>query len=655
MIRRAACSACSACNARWRRHSLGQPSSRTLSALAADTPLALTYDRDTGIVWETAEDAPSRQARPLCQTVIGIEIHAQLAIPTKLFSSAPTRHHPQYSKYGGANASVHPYDIAYPGTLPSLSLSAVNAAILSATALNCNINERSRFERKHYFYPDLPAGYQITQQRWPLASDGVVAFLPHSSKQQPKKKGKKKRRRGDAQDDKGDGDAYAEFEPRPVQLRIDRIQLEQDTGKTTTHPTTDGNGQSLSTSHIDYNRAGCALIEIVSHPDLRSAHEAAGVVEKIRKLLKHVGSCDGRMEEGSLRCDVNVSVAPIDATIDIDALSEASREEMPPGNGQRVEVKNLNSLRQIVAATEYEALRQTALARDGSPTGRETRTFRVQPASENALGGETVCIRAKGDAVDYRFMPEPDLPPLMLDEDTLGSSLEDFIKHYLPESPEAAKARLVDEYGLNEDVGDVITGDPPAIALFEQAVATAQAEVPAEKSDEVATLAANWLCNDLFALVKKSATKGSGSSQTDEEESPLNHPISVECSPVEGNRLGMLVAMVANGLLSSSMAKKVLSLMFEEDHQSLPGEIAEANGWRVISDMDALVDLCEGVVLYPRNASQLEQYKLGGKKVWKIEKFYAGKVMAASKGNAHPEKMKEALARVLEREASNPD
>ena len=357
----------------------------------------LTYNRDTGIVSGSASASSSIQQ--LYQTIIGIEIHAQLSIPTKLFSSAPTRHHHNYGMMSNnnntitsasANTHVHPFDLAYPGTLPALSHDAIKASILSAAALKCrNIHHYSKFERKHYFYADLPSGYQITQQRWPLATDGLVTFLPYSNNQHQTsgsaKKKKKQRRRGkvtntsnDEQEGKNNEvQQLHEVQPQqPVQLRIERIQLEQDTGKTTTHTIIDNSNNTTTTlANIDYNRAGCALIEIVSHPDLRSAHEAAGVVETIRKLLKHVGSCDGKMEEGSLRCDLNVSIAPIhnnDKDDDI-ICSWERRDTLPPGNGHRVEVKNLNSLRQIIAATEYEALRQSALALQNIPTGRETR------------------------------------------------------------------------------------------------------------------------------------------------------------------------------------------------------------------------------------------------------------------------------------------
>jgi len=665
-----------------RRRLMVKTSRRCSSTEATDTTNHnMLIDRDTGIVWETLSSSPSssgdsqhseatnNRLRPLYQTIIGIEIHAQLSVPTKLFSTAPTRqnHSNTFERNDAvsANVFVHSYDMAYPGTLPSLSMSAVKASVISAAALNCQIHETSRFERKHYFYPDLPNGYQITQQRWPLASNGFVDFRPWSNNQRQMKKGKQNTnlRRGKPTNcnKKHDGSAKVvmqsnQGESENIQLRIERIQLEQDTGKTITNSIA-----SASQSQIDLNRAGCALIEIVSHPDLRSAHEAAGVVEKIRKLLKHVGTCDGRMEEGSLRCDLNVSIAPIFEG-DL-APSHIQRSKLPEGNGHRVEVKNLNSLRQIISAAEYEVLRQSILARNNTPTGRETRTFHVKPISkEFPFGGETIIIRKKGDSVDYRFMPEPDIPPLILDEESLGSNLnlEEFIEENMPELPEETVARLMNDYRISQDVADVIINDPPAIKLFEHAVETAKMELNYNESpDPVPTMVGNWLCNDLFALVKKSATEdGNGNSalETDNGEESygsLNHPISVEFSTVKGDRLGSLIAMIANGIVSTSMAKKILIIMFKEDLQSSPMEIAKSNGWRVISDMNTLIQLCESVVFNPQNSSQLDQYRKGGKFQWKIEKFLIGKVMVASNGNAHPECMKEALSSVLQQVTSS--
>ena len=648
------------------------PTQAAFTSTAPSIENELTYDRDTGIVWQTSA---SKRVRPLYQTIIGIEIHAQLDIPTKLFSSSPT-------KAAAPNTNVHPFDLGYPGTLPSLSYSAVRASVLSASALNCTVHKVSRFERKHYFYADLPAGYQVTQQRWPLGSDGIVEFDVWKGGLQTHKKGdKKKKERGDKCNNTKNADIGVEGK-QSTQMRIERLQLEQDTGKTTTH-TVATEDKIHHTSHIDYNRAGCALIEIVSHPDLRSAHEAAGAVEKIRRLLRHVGACDGRMEMGSLRCDLNVSISPclgclnspseFDVNKYLDEMRNC-RSKLPCNTGQRVEVKNLNSLRQIVAATEYEALRQSALSLKHEPTGRETRTFLVKPVcSEYPLGGETFCIRAKGDAVDYRFMPEPDLPPLVLDGETLwydesAMSLDEYISEIMPETLDDATRRLSCDYGLSDEVIGVIAGDPPAIDLLDDAIDVAINALKnsmendddrsdfGDKLDSIPILTSNLLCNDLFALVKRSALEGievSRSESDGDEQSALNHPISVEFSTVNGQRLGSLVAMLIDGSITTAMAKKILTIMYKDDLISTPQQIAETNKFRVISNMDELMPLCESVVLDSKNSKQLEQYKQGGKNVWKIEKFFVGKIMGQSDGNAHPEKMKEALAIVLERVVSS--
>jgi len=674
------------------------------TAPSATSQQILTYNKDTGII------SDARSMQQLYQTIIGIEIHAQLSIPTKLFSSAPTRHESHDNKKSTSspssttaipsNTNVHPFDIAYPGTLPTLSHSAIKASILSAASLNCRtIHHYSKFERKHYFYADLPQGYQITQQRWPLASEGLVTFLPYSNQQQLQQQqqrdgkdgDKKKRRRGrenspNKQEDDTSNHQQQQHTTEPVQLRIERIQIEQDTGKTTTHTTTTTSSSNdtttqttTTTAHINYNRAGCALIEIVSYPDLRSAHEAAGAVDKIRKLLKHVGSCDGKMEEGSLRCDLNVSIAPFirNDTNDESSSSSSSRYTLPLGNGHRVEVKNLNSLRQIIAATEYEALRQSSLALQNKATGRETRTFHVKPTtSDDPLGGETICIRAKGDAIDYRFMPEPDLPPLILDGTTLGDgmTLSEFLKKYMPESAEDATARLMKQYSLGESVATLIASDPPAIGFFEDAVSVAKAELRVKDDDSraeeksleeeqqqtdntiiddnsiVSALVANYLCNDLYALIKKSAIEEAGDDE--DKRATLLNSISVDQSTVDSQRIGLLIAMIVNGSLTTSMAKKILTMMYKDEITSSPRDIATANGWEVISDVEVLTQLCKDVVHNPENTKQLEQYKQGGKNTWKIEKFFIGKVMAQSNGNAHPEKMKEALTSVLEKGVS---
>lgn len=338
------------------------------------------FNRTTAVRWSWSVHSEtgvvSRKKEPLFQTIIGLEIHAQLDIPTKLFSAAKTTS----SLVTHTPNTLHtPFDLAVPGVLPTCSRSAVQAAVLTAAALHCEISPNSRFERKHYHYADLPFGYQITQQRWPIARNGTLRWKGRA-------------------------------------VGIDRIQLEQDTGKTTTTTRVeflDGNNdndQSPATatttlSLVDFNRAGSALVEIVMNPDLRSSLEAAEAVETLRKLLKHIRTCNGKMEEGSLRVDLNVSIQPI---------SEDESTTATVG-GNRVEVKNLNSLKQVQQAAEYEAIRQAKLFEDGQ-SFRETRTF-------NPRSGETVLIRKKEQEEDYRFMPEPDLPPVVLNEKVLYPNL----------------------------------------------------------------------------------------------------------------------------------------------------------------------------------------------------------------------------------------
>jgi aspartyl-tRNA(Asn)/glutamyl-tRNA(Gln) amidotransferase subunit B len=603
----------------------------------------LVYNRDTGTITD------ERTSQQLYRSIIGIEIHAQLAVPTKLFSSGPTKHHPEHTSDANTSFSLH--DIAYPGTLPLLSKSAVQKALISAAALNCDIQELSRFERKHYTYADLPFGYQVTQQRWPIAKEGILKCRRYSPPQPNQKKVKEMRRRGGRGDSsvtenasvtsliqETGSDGLSKF----FEVGIDRIQMEQDTGKTTAVSL----GGSKTQYLIDFNRAGSTLIEIVFRPQIHSAHEAASVVSTLQSLLKYLGTCDGKMEEGSVRCDLNVSICPI-------SLSDNNKEEadpdnpfkkyLPKGVGNRVEVKNLNSLKQIIQSAEFEALRQTSQILDGSPTGRETRTF-------DPKTGNTTKIRDKGGAVDYRFMPEPDLPPVKLNRNILGKdSLQEFLEDNLPELPEEATNRLTNEYGIPEASALIITSDRPAILFFEDAIARCITELKEGNqisTDKVSISIANWLCNDVFALIKESAMKKEG--EDTETEGFLNHPISVEHSNVDSTRLGSLVALILNKTVSTTQGKKLLGVMYNEDMNSLPLEIAEQNNWKLISDLNQLKTLCRDVIMDGKNAKQFEQYKQGGKNVRKMTKFFTGKIMAESRGNAQPEILGTALQIMLE-------
>lgn len=362
------------------------------------------YNRDTGVV--SLLTHTKRGSEELYQTVIGLEIHAQLLVKTKLFSTSPTTSSPSSSSSEETNNLISPLDVGYPGFLPILNGDALIKALISARALNCEISEVSRFERKHYFYKDLALGYQITQQRWPLAHNGYIelSFDETDNKKKNKKNKKKKMNEN------------VETAKNTMMIGIERIQLEQDTGKTITVST-----EEEQKDKIDFNRAGQALIEIVFRPDIRSATQASKCVETLTQLLKYIKACDGKMENGSLRCDLNISIAPLSSfSLEGDLMNDCDEDDdnnnpfqkmLPKGTGQRVEVKNLNSLKQIVWATEYEAKRQASLRynkckqsihqnyNDGTESfSPETRTFDVKTK-------RTVKIRDKGDAVDYRFMP----------------------------------------------------------------------------------------------------------------------------------------------------------------------------------------------------------------------------------------------------------
>ena len=608
-------------------------------------PNAYGCDRATGVVSPIADGS----SLPSYQTVIGLEIHARLtSCPTKLFSSSPNSSSPNSSS---PNSSLSPFDLAHPGSLPVLSATAARQAALSARALGCAVNPVSRFERKHYFWWDLPHGYQITQQRWPLGGEGTLRVRRGTGAADPGGEGTRGGRRRKARgrgkggraggDGGGDGGTGAFFD-----AEIDRVQLEIDTAKTSsrTDPAT-GTTESL----LDLNRAGCPLVEIVFRPTIRSANEAADAVETVRKVLRFAGTCDGRMEGGNLRVDLNVSVARISAAGDEGrgegAGGRAVAEELyapylPANAGHRTEVKNLNSLRQVVQAAEYEALRQAAAAAAGDPAGQETRTF-------DAGAQRTVRIRDKGGDVDYRYMPEPDLPPLVLDGRTLhGMGLGEYLERSLPDLPEDVMERLMgEEYGLSDRVATVLTADPAIVDLYEVAVGRAAEEVGLDRGAgaagegyrQIAASVANWLCNDLFSLLKEGEDQADDSTGTD----PAT-------SPVDGQRLGSLVAALHDGTISTPMGKKILAKMFHEEPELGPREIAELNGWKLIKDFSVLRQLCHDVVNDEAHAKQLEQYRNGGKHVKKVPKFFIGKIMAVSGGNAHPGLAAEALDEVLE-------
>jgi len=604
-----------------------------------------------------------------------LEIHAQLDVSTKLFSGCPVPCTASPSRgffSEKPNSSVWPMDAGIPGFLPRLSAEAVRAAVLSAGAMKCDVPVVSRFERKHYFYADLPLGYQITQQRWPLARDGLLvcrrAGGRETATKKKKKRSKKSKKRKPTSESGVDGEDDDDDDEDVFRLRIERVQLEQDTGKTLadayTNPVT-----KRKESLVDFNRAGRALIEVVSHPDLRSSSQAAVAVETLRSLFKHIGTCDGKMEEGSLRCDLNVSIAPISGD---DADGRGGDRDVLSRTGKRVEVKNLNSIRQVQQAAEYEALRQSkAILLDGSPTSQETRTFDVKR-------NRTVVIRTKEGAKDYRFMPEPDLPPLILDEEAFGKGVRDtetFLERNLPELPDDARRRLRVEHGLSDYLAGVITSDPPAIAFFDESVREAEAQLSGGDDDgrnggvgdrarrRIPETAANLLCNELFALVREfelqrlieeglvdSAGSGGGGDS------------SIRFSRVSGRQLGEVVALLLEGAISNTMAKQLLRVLYgdamdTDPDRSLssssslssavsPRRVATERGFQLITDARELSNLCHEAI--NSSPKEMKRYKLGGKFATKITKFLLGKAMGASRGNAHPERLNEVLKEILD-------
>lgn len=423
------------------------------------------------------------------QICIGLEVHAQILTKSKLFSASSASISVQ------PNTHVSLIDAAYPGTLPVLNEKCVHQAMRTAFALNSTVQKRSIFERKHYYYCDLPQGYQITQQRAPIAVGGEI-----------------------------------------TQVRINRIQLEQDSGKS-------NHDLKPNDTMVDLNRAGTALMEIVMEPDIRSAAQAGNVLRKLQHLLVHIGTCDGQMEDGSMRCDLNVSVRPMDQQ---DTF------------GERVEIKNMNSIRNLVRAAEYEAARQIECLESGQSIYPETRTF-------DAVSGTTKRMRRKESAKDYRFFPEPDLPPLCLED-----SLIEQLKQTLPELPDAQVERLQQMYDLTQYESNVLVQDQGAVAYFEQI-----AKDPTRPNKVVA----NWVMNDLFGLLKATNT-------------------SIRSSPVGSKRLGQLIDLVVAKKISGKIAKEVLEKMYYEDERDA-NDIVQAMGLLQISDPAEIEALCRQVVADP--------------------------------------------------------
>ncbi|KAF0689323.1 Aste57867_19219 [Aphanomyces stellatus] len=515
------------------------------------------------------------------EVCIGLEIHAQIQSLSKLFSGASAA-----SKAALVpNSRVSFFDAALPGTLPAVNRACVAQAVRTAHALQSDVQLQSVFERKHYFYCDLPLGYQITQQRAPIASNGVLKF--HVKKVDVNAGADVRNTNFATRKEKNAAlkaasSAAATEEWIEKQVRINRIQIEQDSGKSL---------HTLDATHVDLNRAGTGLMEIVFEPDLRSAAEAGQVLREVQHLLRHIGTCDGNMEDGSMRCDLNVSVRP------------KTDDDSAPF-GERVEVKNMNSIRNLMRAVEYEMGRQVEhIQATGTPIEKETRTF-------DAVTGMTKRMRTKEGAKDYRFFPEPDLPPLVISPDFVEDA-----KLSLPELPDAMKTRLARDYGLTAYESAVLVHTPHAVDYFEH-VARGRPH----------KLVANWVLNDLFSLLK--------ATNTDIAQSPL--------TPA---RLGAVVDMIVAETISGKIAKDLIQHLFYEDDMRSPADIVDANGWKQITDDATIEAYCDGVVANPTNAKNVAAYR-GGKA--QLFGFFVGQVMKESNGRVHPEKVNAILRALLD-------
>jgi aspartyl-tRNA(Asn)/glutamyl-tRNA(Gln) amidotransferase subunit B len=504
------------------------------------------------------------------ETVIGLEVHAQVVSKAKLFSGAGT-------DFGAEpNTQVSPVDAAFPGMLPVINRFCVEQAVKTGLGLAAEINLPSVFERKNYFYPDLPAGYQISQYLQPIVGHGRVTL------------------------DMPDGTVR--------KIGITRLHLEQDAGKSLHdhHP---------SLTYVDLNRAGVALMEIVSEPDLRSAEEAGLYLRKLRSILRYLGTCDGNMEEGSLRCDCNVSVRR-------------------PGEplGTRCEIKNLNSIRYVMQAVDYEARRQIELIEEGGRVEQQTRLFEVGR-------GITRPMRSKEEAHDYRYFPDPDLLTLVLDPDWVEQ-----IRAELPELPDAKKARFMSEYKLSPDLADVITAERATADYLDAAYA--------EGRDMKGV--AEWISTELFNLLR-----GKG--------------LSIENSPISAQQTGILMDLIKEDTITRTNAKALYAEMFEFNYApadqpppvsawqpALPDlrrrrpvlppdaptldfrEIVDARGMRQLTDADAIEAAVDQVLA--ANPDKVAEYRAGRDKLYG---FFVGQIMRATQGKANPALVNQFLKKKL--------
>ncbi len=474
------------------------------------------------------------------ELVIGLEVHAQITSNAKLFSGAST----EFGKEQNANVSL--VDAAMPGMLPVINEECVRQAVRTGLGLNAQINKRSVFDRKNYFYPDLPQGYQISQLYHPIVGEGEIAIQVGPDKE-------------------------GNFES--VDIGIERLHLEQDAGKSMhdQHPTM---------SFVDLNRSGVALMEIVSKPDIRSIDEAKAYVNKLRSIVRYLGTCDGNMDQGSMRADVNVSV------------------RKPGGEfGTRCEIKNVNSIRFMGQAIEYEARRQIDILEDGGKIDQETRLF-------DAVKGETRSMRSKEEAHDYRYFPDPDLLPLEFDD----AFIEE-IRVTLPELPDEKRARFISE-GLSEYDASILVSDKAIADYYEQV---------AEGRD--AKMAANWTINDLLGALNK-AGKG------------------IEDSPVSAGQLGAIVDLIKADTINGKIAKDVFEIVWNEGGD--PAKIVDERGMAQVTDTGAIEAAVDAII--SANPDKVEQAREKPSMIG----WFVGQVMKETGGKANPKAVNELLRKKIE-------
>ncbi len=481
------------------------------------------------------------------ELVIGMEIHAQISSKAKLFSGAST-------SFGAEpNSNVAFVDAAMPGMLPVVNEFCIEQAVRTGLGLRATINLVSAFDRKNYFYPDLPQGYQISQLYHPLVGEGEVIV------------------------EMGPGLAR--------RVRIERIHVEQDAGKSI-------HDMDPNMSFVDLNRTGVALMEIVSRPDIRGPEEAAAYVTKLRQILRYLGTCDGNMQNGNLRADVNVSVCR-------PGQYERYQESQDFSHlGTRCEIKNMNSMRFIQAAIEFEARRQIAILEDGGSVVQETRLFDPDK-------GETRSMRSKEEAHDYRYFPCPDLLPLEIDQ-----AWVDDIEATLPELPDAKKTRFMAEFGLSDYDASVLTADVANAAYFEAVASTA----------DDGKLAANWVINELFGRLKKDGHE-------------------ITASPVNAGQLAGIIRLITAGDISGKIAKDLFEIVYTEGGD--PAEIVAARGMTQVTDTGAIEAAVDEIIA--ANPAQVEKARANPK----LAGWFVGQVMKATGGKANPKAVNEIVTAKL--------